>query len=359
MTYAIAAAGTGGHVYPALSVAAALVRTGVSPGDVLFVGGNRLEATAVPAAGYPLLQVELQGLERSLTLRNLRIPTVVLRAVGAIAAEYGRRDVRAVLGLGGYVTVPAGMAARRRGVPLALSEQNAEAGLANRLMSRRAARVMGAFPATAGLSRAEWVGNPIRSELADFDRNALRREAMARYRLQEGLPVLGVFGGSLGAGAVNDAVARMVETWRGSGVQVVHLVGSAHVATFRERAADARICWRVVDFEEHMEYFYAVADLVVARAGGGVAELTATETPALLVPGGFGSGHHQMANARALEEAGAAEVLGEGELERLADRVKELLFDASRLRAMAAGAATLARPHAADAIAAILAGLHG
>ncbi len=358
MTYAIAAAGTGGHVFPALAVGEALVDRGIAREAVLFVGGSRLEATAVPAAGFPFVGVELAGLQRRLTAANLRVPGVVLRAVRALREELTRREVRVLLGMGSYVTVPAGWAARRAGASLVLSEQNAEAGLANRVMARFATRVFGAFPETRHL-RAEWVGNPLRAPLARFDRTRLAEEAARRYGLSLHVPTLGVFGGSLGAGVLNEAVAELARTWEGGPLQIVHLAGRAHATGLRPEDAARDVRWRVVEFEERMELFYAAADLVVARAGGAVAELTATRTPALLVPGSFGSGRHQRVNAGVLEEAGAAVVLDEGRLGSLADVVARLLSDRDRLAEMAKAAGKLARPDAAERIAEALEGLHG
>lgn len=350
MTFAIAAAGTGGHVYPGLAVGEALVEAGVAPSDVLYIGGDRLEASVYPAAGFPFLSVELRGLARRLTTANLAIPRVVIRAVRTVHAELRARGVQAVLGMGGYVTVPVGVAARRAGAGLAVSEQNAEAGLANRMVSRFAHRVFGSFPQTGGLSRAEWVGNPIRRALAGFDRDRLRPQALARWDLEADIPVLGVFGGSLGAGAVNQAVAAMVERWDGPPLQVLHLAGHG----YEEMSALARVSpvrWAVLDFCDEMEAFYAACDMVVARAGGSVAELTATATPAVLIPGGFGSGRHQEANASALAEAGCAVVVEEDEIGRLGPVVRGLAADRIRREEMADAAAQLARPEAATVIA--------
>ncbi len=358
MTYAIAAAGTGGHVFPALSVGEALVRRGVPRGDVLFVGGDRLEAREVPRAEFPFVAVPLAGLQRRLTLANLAVPRVVVRAVRAIAGELAGRDVQVVLGMGSYVTVPAGWAARRVGARLVVSEQNAEAGLANRITARFADRVCGSFPHTRGLE-AEWVGNPLRPEFVGFDREALRAEALAYYDLAPGIPTVGIFGGSLGAGVLNEAVGRLVRTWRGGPLQVVHLAGGAHLPGLRDAPRVADVTWRVVGFEERMDLFYAAADVVVSRAGGAVAELTATRTPAILVPGSFGSGRHQRSNAEALAAAGAAVVVAEAELDRLGSVLAELLADPVRRKAMAGAAAELARPDAADRIAAIMEELHG
>lgn len=353
MTFAIAAAGTGGHVYPGLAVGEALVERGVARDNILFVGGERLEATACPQAGFPFLPVELRGLERRLTLKNLGIPSVVNRARQRIRAELERRGVSVLLGLGGYVTVPAGLAASGAGVRFAVSEQNASAGLANRVMARRAERVFGSFPVTDGLPSAEWVGNPLRRSLAEFDRDQLRPVALERWGFDPSEPVLGVFGGSLGAGVLNQAVAALAASWSGSPLQILHLAGHG-AAEVESQAAVSGHRWKVVDFTTEMDKFYAACDLVVARAGGSVAELTATGTPSILVPGGFGSGGHQAANAAALGAAGAAVVVEEAQVGDLSGLVADLLGDPGRRAEMVSASAVLARPDAADTIAAAM-----
>lgn len=331
----------------------------VARAEIHFVGGARLEAEAVPKAGFPFSGLQLAGLDRQRPLRNWRLPLTVGRAVGAIRRLLTDREVSVALGLGGYVTVPLALAARREAVPLFIAEQNASAGLANRLASRWAERVFTSFPQTAGLPRPEWVGNPIRASLADFasltdiDRAALAAAAHSHFDLPEGGLVVGVMGGSLGAAMLNEA-ARILAASE-PGYAIVNLAGATD---FESQSAYARhtACLMIVrGFEERMELFYAAIDLVVGRAGGVVAEYTATATPAVLVPGGFGSGGHQRANARALEEAGAAVVVDEGDLSRLPAAVEQAL---RRLPEMKAAAQRLARPHAARDIArAMLAGV--
>lgn len=351
MTYLIAAAGTGGHVFPGLAVGEALLELGVAQEDVMYVGGDRLEAEVYPDYGFRFLSVELAGLKRSMTIQNARIPGVVVRARNEIASEIEERKVRVVLGMGGYVTVPAGLAARRNRVPLFNAEQNAGAGLANRMAARWARRTFTSFPETKGLPGAEWTGNPVREAFWTFDRTGLRPIAYDHFDLDPDLRTVGVFGGSLGAGVINEAVADCLSTWSGPGINVVHLTGAAHLEQMESREASEGIRWVRRGFEDHMELFYAASDLVIARAGGAVAELTATATPSILVPGDFGSGGHQTENAMALARIGAAEVLAQADLARLDDVLTGLVADEDRLAAMASATADLAKPEAALTIA--------
>lgn len=351
MTFAIAAAGTGGHVFPGLAVGEALVRRGIERSEVLYVGGVRLEASVYPDHGFPFLPLHLQGLVRGASLSNFKLPVVVGRAAAEVRKQLHRRQAKVLLGMGGYVTVPAVLGARWAGAQSAVAEQNAEAGLANRLMARLSEASFSSFPDTAGLPRARWVGNPIRRGIAAFDRAQLRPDAMERWGLDPGIPVLGVFGGSLGAGVLNSVVAEMMAEpveW-----QVVHLAGRG-AAEAGEQARVSANRWVVLDFCDDMNLFFSACDLVVARAGGSVAELTATATPAVLVPGGFGSAGHQRANARSLADAGAAVVVGEQEIERLPAVIAGLLGDPDRLQKMSESGAAIAKPDAADDVAAAL-----
>jgi UDP-N-acetylglucosamine--N-acetylmuramyl-(pentapeptide) pyrophosphoryl-undecaprenol N-acetylglucosamine transferase len=349
MTFLIAAAGTGGHVFPGLAVGEALLTLGTPKDSILYVGGDRLEKTVYPESGFPFLQVEVRGLQRSISAKNLSLPRVVWRARDAIIAAIDERAVKVVLGMGGYVTIPASLAARRSGSALFVAEQNAGGGLANRVASRWAARTFTSFPDTDGLERGEWVGNPVRDSLANLNREEARPEALAHYGLDPAYPVLGAVGGSLGAGLINGAVVDVVENWERSRIQVLHLTGEGNLDPDR-RPSDS-VLWVQRSFEKRMELFYAASDLVVARAGGGVAELTVTSTPSILIPGEFGSSGHQAANAAFLHEAGAAEVLTQDRLDLLPGLVAEILLSPDRLEAMRIGARRIAKPDAAITIA--------
>lgn len=354
MAYAFAAAGTAGHVYPALAVAEELVVAGVPQREILFFGGDRFEATAVPTAGFDLISLELVGLQRSLTLQNLRIPGVVRRSAREVERTLVDRGVGAVLATGSYVTIPVAWAARRSRVPYFVQEQNADAGLANRLAARWAREAFTSFEDTNGLAGTH-VGNPIRpGVLVPVPTSA---EARRRYGIDDDARVIGVVGGTLGSAAINDAVAELVRSWSGFPLHVLHLVGSRFEAEWRA-AAGGYGNWHVIGFERHMRFFYAAAELVISRAGGMVAELLATGTPSILVPGGFGSRGHQDANADRVSAAGAALTLSEPELGRLATTVADVLEDPHRLAAMTAAARAAGRPQAGSVIAARMREVH-
>ena len=195
------------------------------------------------------------------------------------------------------------------------------------------------------------MGNPVRREIAGFDRERLRAEGLAHFQLIGGVPVLGAFGGSLGALAVNEAIRDFAASWTGEPLQIVHLTGESHLETYTSEASANSVTWRRLGFEDRMDLFFAATDLVLGRAGGGVAEVTATATPAILMPGEFGSTGHQRSNAGFLEEAGAAVVVDQSDVEALTRVVADRLFDQRALTAMREAAEHIAKPHAADDIA--------
>ena len=352
MTFAFAAAGTGGHVYPALAVARALTDGGVESDDVIFFGGERLEAAAVPGAGFELVPIEIRGLSRSMSMRNLTLPAVVARATNVVRDTLSRRGTGVVTSFGGYVGVPAGVGARRAHVPLVVHEQNAVAGLANKIVSRWAERVFVAFD-QANLPRAEVVGNPLRREFEGFDRGALRAAARERYRLSGRLPVLGVLGGSLGARSLNEAAYSFATRFAGS-AEIVHLTGPAHFDTVTA-AFGAVPGWHGVPFEESMEHFYASVDVVLSRSGAlTISELAATGTPAVVVPYAAGTAGHQAANAADLAAAGGCLIVDETDLVGVPKILAGILDNPERMRRMSVAAASVAHSDAADVIAGAL-----
>ena len=345
MTFAIAAAGTGGHVYPALSLARALEELGVARDEILFLGGDRLESRVVPEAGYPYQGFRLARLRRALTVENLKIPWVVRGTARAMASRLS--DSRVVVGMGGYVTVPASMAARLAAIPFFLQEQNATPGLASRFAARRAVATFLGLPGKAErLPRSKVVGNPLRPEIATLDRSALRGEAHRRYGVS-GARVLGILGGSLGARVLNEAASGLAA--RSGADAVVHLTGPDAFAEMTRLAQGSEVPWACRPFEADMEYFYAAADLVVCRAGAmTVSELAATGTPSVLVPlERVGQGW----NARTLAETGGAMVVDQSDAGDLPEVVHRVLGDDAALERMGADARRAGRPGAAMVIA--------
>lgn len=351
MSIVIAAAGTGGHVLPAIAVAESLVAAGLDRGHVVFFGGDRMEASLVPDAGFAFAGFHLTRLRRSFSPLNLAIPFALRRSSSAMAAEMERVEARAVLGMGGYVSVPAVRAAARVGSPFFLQEQNAVPGLASRFAARRATRVFLGLPGPAErLPRSAVVGNPLRSGFVGFDRAALRPAALSRYGILDGGPVVGILGGSLGARVLNEAAAAIATAV--APATLLHITGETAEAQVAVPASSDHRRWVRIPYEHDPTTFYAACDLVVCRAGAmTVSELAATGTPAVLVPlRQVGQG----ANAAALSDAGGAIVVEEADIAGITDIVGQVLHDPDRLSSMAASARRLALPGAADEIASTL-----
>ncbi len=351
MTYAFAAAGTGGHVFPALAVADALVAAGIERAEIVFFGGDRMEAKTIPEAGYEFVPVELRGLKRSFAPQNLGIPKVVWAARNRMAAEMERRGTNACIVFGGYVSVPAALAARKVGADIFVQEQNAKPGLANRFVARMAKRVFVGFSAARRqFKAAEFTGNPLRPVFSRFDREALRAEARDRYKLPEGLPVLGVLGGSLGAKVLNEVTEALALSVDPGHLAIIHLTGRPHFAEIEAMAERSAIAWRPVAFEDRMELFYAASDLVLSRAGAmTINELAATGTPAVVVPLGLGT--NQAANVLELEAAGGLAQISQAQIDQVPIVIDQLIVDHVRRTAMGTVMASHGRPAAARVIA--------
>ena len=353
MTFAFAAAGTGGHIYPALAVARVLVESGISASDIVFFGGDRLETRIVPEAGFELVQLEVRGLSRSMSADNLKLPAIVRRASADVANDLGGRAPGVLTVFGGYVSVPAAMGVRRIGMPYVIHEQNAVPGLANRYVARRAARTLAAFaPARERLRNAEIVGNPLSSVFEHYQRDDLRDEALKRYGLAPDLPVVGVFGGSQGAMALNECAASFALA-SGETVSILHLTGLDHYESVNDQAHGVPN-WATAPFESDMQFFFAAADVVLSRAGAmTVSELAATSTPSVVVPLPAGKGY-QALNAQDLERAGGALIVDQDEIADVPGLLLDLVGDPDRLAAMRDGARSVAKPDAARSVATIL-----
>ncbi len=333
MKIGIAAAGSGGHVFPALAVADAMVASGLAKDDIVFFGGDRMEADTVPGAGYPFVQVDMHGIRRSLSTDNFTLPLKIKRATTVMANSIEDEGIQAMVVFGGYVSGPAGRAARRCGIPLILHEANAVPGIANRMLASSATTVYVAFePARAKFKDAVVVGNPLREVFEAFDREGLRATARERYGLDRDATVLGVFGGSLGSAALNEIATEMATDGSRS-FEVLHLTGEPHYGQISSTATDVR-GWTVISFETEMEWFYAASDVVISRAGAiTVSELHATATPAILVPLPAGKGY-QALNAADLVDGGGGIVIAQDEKDEIIATAIDLLTDEAKRRTM-------------------------
>ncbi len=342
----IMAGGTGGHVFPALAVAHCLREQGH---QVSWLGTRRgMESELVPANGFDIDYIAIAGLRGNGLLGWLAAPLRISRAIIQALAVLRRRQPQAVLGMGGFVTGPGGVAAKLKGVPLLIHEQNAIAGLSNRLLSHIAVRVLEAFPGTFTGRKVSHMGNPVRSNIA-----ALQLPEQ-RYVGRKGRLRLLVVGGSLGALALNELVpqtlASMAPALR---PEVRHQSGRRHLELTRDAYERAGVEAEVMPFIEDMATQYAWADLVICRAGAlTVSELALAGVASILVPYPYAVDDHQSANGSYLVEEGAAQLVQQRDLspDALAEMLMAFCQDPAegreRLLVMAQRARRLATPEA-------------
>jgi UDP-N-acetylglucosamine--N-acetylmuramyl-(pentapeptide) pyrophosphoryl-undecaprenol N-acetylglucosamine transferase len=340
---------------PALAVADALRGSGA---EVSFLGTREgPEGRLVPPARYEIDYVRARGIDRRSPLKALAAGALAAPATANARSAIRRRGADAVLGAGGYVAGPAGLAAVSLRVPLVLEESDRHLGLANRLLARRAQRVCLAFP-IAGRDGDRYLvtGRPVPASITSADRDASRQ----RFGIAGWQRCLLVFGGSQGARSINlcalDAFVGDGPAARDRGYHVLHITGTRDYPLARERinAAGGADGYTLLEYEPDLSEPLAACDLVLARSGGSVFELAAAGRAAILVPYPHATARHQHANAAWMADAGAAEVVEDSDLDaaELARRVAELFSDPSRLEEMAAASRSLARPDAAERIAA-------
>jgi UDP-N-acetylglucosamine--N-acetylmuramyl-(pentapeptide) pyrophosphoryl-undecaprenol N-acetylglucosamine transferase len=329
-------------VVPALAVADALR---AESAEVTFIGGERAEAELVPAAGYPLHTIAVEGLSRTSPLHAARALLRSAKAVLHSRKLLGELAPDAVMGGGGYVAGPVGVAALMRRIPLVLTEADSHLGLTNRLLAPFTRRVCLSF-ALDGRDgpRYRVTGRPIPPFQVD------RQRARERFGIAEQELCVLVFGGSLGARTINHAA---LEAFSSGAFHVLHVCGRRDYPELSERALPAGYDLRAYLGLEEFTEALAASDLVIARAGGSVFEIAAHGLPAILVPYPHAAADHQSANAHWMSQAGAAIVIEDGQLSdsRLAREVAQLLANPTRLAAMAGASRSLARPDAARDVA--------
>ncbi len=355
----ISGGGTGGHIFPAIAIADALRRLRAEA-NILFVGANgRMEMERVPAAGYPIVGVDIAGLQRGWSWdslrRNAALPLKLWRSW-----RQARRIVRdfrpnVVVGTGGYASWAVLRVAQQMGIPTLIQEQNSYAGLTNRLLAKRAKRICVAyegmdryFPA----DRLVLTGNPVRLDFLHL--SAKRSEGRSFYGLSDNHRLLAVVGGSLGARTLNEAMARNTALLaQQPNLQVVWQCGRFYEQHYRSCTTAQLPHVRLCAFIERMDLLYAAADVVVARAGAlTVSELAVAEKPAILVPSPNVAEDHQTRNAKALVDQGAALLVPDARApEQLVPEALSLLASSERRDALRQSIRRLARPNAAEAIA--------
>ena len=345
-TLMVMAGGTGGHIFPALSVADYVRAQGW---NVVWLGSKAgMEARIVPPKGYEIAWIRFSGLRGKGIVRVALLPLNLLVAFWQSARAIFAHRPHVVLGMGGYVAFPGGMMASLLNRPLVLHEQNSVAGLTNRVLSHVADKLLVGFPNGFGpRAKAEWTGNPVRSDIAAV------AQPEERYSNRVGPLRLLVIGGSLGAAALNEVVPKAVAMMPAEARPVVtHQAGAAHIEALRANYERAAVRAETVAFIDDMAKRYAEADLVICRAGAStIAELAAVGVPAVLVPFPHAVDDHQTHNARFLADCGGAILIPQTELtpERLADLLTQC--DREKLLKMARASRTAGKPDATRAVA--------
>jgi len=310
----ISGGGTGGHIFPAISVANALRH--IDPGiEILFVGAEgRMEMEKVPAAGYKIIGLPVAGIQRKLTIKNITVAIKLfrsLRMAGKVIKEF-KPDV--VVGVGGYASGPVLRQAGRMGIPTLIQEQNSYAGVTNKLLAKRAAVICVAYDGMEKYFPAEKIiktGNPVRQNFDNL--KDIRNEAVSFFKLKQKFPVILVLGGSLGAGSINRCLSENIEMMKISDCQWLWQTGKNYYENVNALVS-VSFCENISvhAFINRMDYAYAAADIIVSRAGAGtISELCLVGKPVILIPSPNVAEDHQTKNAMALSERDAAVLISD------------------------------------------------
>jgi UDP-N-acetylglucosamine--N-acetylmuramyl-(pentapeptide) pyrophosphoryl-undecaprenol N-acetylglucosamine transferase len=348
----VAGGGTAGHIEPALALADAVMRLRPDARVVALGTKRGLETSIVPSRGYQLELIPPVPMPRKPTPALLKLPMKVRESIKVTRGVLESVGADVVVGFGGYVALPAYLAARNR-VPIVVHEANARAGLANKVGARYAVKVAAAVP-DSGLANAEVIGIPLRQSITSLDRAALRAKARAHFGLDPNVPTLLVTGGSQGAQSINRAVAGAARDLADARIGVLHAYGKKNtLAVQNDQASRGAPPYVAVPYLEQMDLALAAADLTVCRSGAmTVAEVSAVGLPAVFVPLPHGNGE-QALNATAVVDAGGAILVPDAELtpEKIAELVIPILTDPRRLAMMSAAAMGSGSKTAADVLA--------
>ena len=351
----VSGGGTGGHIFPAISIANALKQKH-SDCEILFVGAEgKMEMEKVPAAGYDIIGLPIRGLQRSFSKENLKFFSRLLRSIWKAKAVVKGFQPDAVVGVGGYASGPLLHAAAKLGVPTLIQEQNSYAGITNKLLAKKAKKICVAYEGMERFFPANKIlltGNPVRKDLLDI--SSKKQEAVAYFDLDPAKKTILIVGGSLGARTINNSVLKSLKALSDSDVQVIWQTGKFYIEKVREELSNWDIpCLKVSDFLSRMDLAYAAADMVISRAGAGtISELCLVEKACILVPSPNVSEDHQTKNAMALVNKNAAVMVKDIEAEdKLIGTALELIKDEEKLALLSENCKALAKPNAADEIA--------
>jgi UDP-N-acetylglucosamine--N-acetylmuramyl-(pentapeptide) pyrophosphoryl-undecaprenol N-acetylglucosamine transferase len=355
MKYIISGGGTGGHIFPAISIANAIKKQDPFA-EILFVGAiGRMEMERVPQAGYPIEGLPVRGFDRKNLLKNVSVIIDLLKSTRKAKKIIAAFKPDIAIGVGGYASAPTLKAAAKFGVPTLLQEQNSYAGVTNKLLAARASKICVAYEGMEKFFPAEKIiltGNPVRQDLFAVAPKA--REAYEFFGFDPAKKTILIVGGSLGARTINRSIKEGLQSLAGSDVQCIWQTGKLYVTEAREAAASFRNSNMIVtDFVTRMDYAYAIADLVISRAGASsISELCLLAKPVILVPSPNVAEDHQTKNALALANRDAAVMIRDADAEKnLVPKALELIENNPALEQLSKNILRLAERNSADRIA--------
>lgn len=348
--FIISGGGTGGHIFPAIAIADELKRR-IPDADILFVGAkDRMEMQKVPQAGYPIEGLWISGIQRKITLQNLLFPLKFISSLLKSRSIIKRFKPDAVIGTGGFASGAVVKVAGEMGIPTFIQEQNSYAGITNKMLSKKAKKICVAYDAMEQFFPKEKIvktGNPIRDGLLDIAKH--RTEGLTYFQLNPEQKTLLVLGGSLGARRINQLVEEQLPLFEKLGVQVLWQCGKLYYEEYKKYESE-RV--KVLAFIDKMELAYAVADVIISRAGASsVSELCVVGKPVIFIPSPNVAEDHQTKNARAIEQKQAAILIRETDLgTTFATTFTELINDEAKQQSLSRHIKTLALPNATEEI---------
>ena len=348
--FIISGGGTGGHIFPAIAIADELKRR-IPDADILFVGAkDRMEMQKVPQAGYPIEGLWISGIQRKITLQNLLFPLKFISSLLKSRRIIKRFKPDAVIGTGGFASGAVVKVAGEMGIPTFIQEQNSYAGITNKMLSKKAKKICVAYDAMEQFFPKEKIvktGNPIRDGLLDIAKH--RTEGLTYFQLNPEQKTLLILGGSLGARRINQLVEEQLPLFEKLGVQVLWQCGKLYYEEYKKYESE-RV--KVLAFIDKMELAYAVADVIISRAGASsVSELCVVGKPVIFIPSPNVAEDHQTKNARAIEQKQAAILIRETDLgTTFATTFTELINDEAKQQSLSQHIKTLALPNATKEI---------
>lgn len=353
--YIISGGGTGGHVFPAISIARALIK--LEPeAEILFVGAeNRMEMKKIPEAGFKIIGLPVSGFKRKLSFENVRVMINLVKSLLKARKIIKDFKPKVVIGTGGYASGPILQLAGKKGIPTLIQEQNSYPGITNKLLAKRASKICVAYKGMDKYFPKEkilFTGNPVREDIEGIGDKM--NEALEYFKLQRAKKTLLILGGSLGARTINMAIMRKLEDIKEENIQIIWQSGKLyHDSAMREVDSIRPGNIRLYDFITRMDLAYFAADLVISRAGAGtISELCLCAKPSILVPSPNVAEDHQTHNARTLVEQNAAELISDSEaIEKLIPKALDLIKDDSALKILSQNIVKMAIRNSAGKIA--------